>query len=77
MLIIRRTAKIRWRIGFDSGNVEPVQSKLERKIRTILNTFIPKSMRLVNLNRGFRQVVITYPKTRDSCRSDTADNIHD
>jgi hypothetical protein len=36
--------KIRGEAGFDSGNGEPLQVRWNRKIKTILNEFIPISM---------------------------------
>jgi hypothetical protein len=40
----RRSSRIRLGIGINSGNGGPVQIKFNRKIRTILNVFIPISM---------------------------------
>ena len=57
---IRRSVKIRWEIGFDSGNEEPLQISWNRKIRNSLYAFITKSKGFSQSNWWFRQLVINW-----------------
>jgi hypothetical protein len=64
MWINRKSARIRWEIGFDTGKKEPFQVSWNRRIRNILYGFITKLVGFSQSNRRFQQVVIPYQKTK-------------
>jgi hypothetical protein len=55
---IRKSAKIRWGTGFDSGNGEPLQVRWNWKFRNNLYASIPKSMGFFNQKFRILELVI-------------------